>query len=152
MRDTQALRAAREAEIDPYRRRFTWPKWNRTVTAIDVPQLFRRLPEFASWTRARHEALSRAYLDQYLADCAVYADLLTRYERIHGTAGSLISGGFYSSWPEYARDSCRYMARRTSDFADRSFAHWQAAGRQDFTWRRLRDVCRELGKSAGEIE
>ena len=139
MRETNAIRQARAAEVDPYKRRFTWPKWNRTVTVCDVYQLFRHLPEFAGWTRGRHEAIAYDYLAQAIASRRVLADILTRYEKVYGTQGPLIAGGIRDHWPAHAKDFVRAEWNRINAWTDQSIAHWQAAGRRVATWREMRD-------------
>lgn len=141
MRDTKALRDARDRELDPYARRFTYPKWTRTVTVLDVYQLFRRLPEFSSWDKARHERVAREYLIHALVHQRVQTDVLTRYAAVFGDHGPLISGGFRDHWPDVAKDNARMLARQLDTFMSRSIAHWQASGRQLATWRDLRDRC-----------
>jgi len=140
MRDTNALRLARENERDPYRRRFTFAKWTRTVTVLDEYRLFPRLREFADWDKARHAKVAIEYLAVAHADRAVWTDVLRRYETLYGTEGTLISGGFRDHWPEFAKDACRYFGQRYHDFTSRSLAHWQASGRRTATWRALNEA------------
>lgn len=151
MRDTKALQAARDSEPDPYKRRFPFSKWTRTVTVLDVPQLFKRLPEFSAWKPVDHERTARQYLAQLLADEQVYRDILTRYEKQFGDSGPLISGGFRDNWPDYAKDACRFFAHRLTQFSDISHAHWRAAGKHSQTWRELLTRCRVQDKSPMEL-
>lgn len=137
MRDTKALQAARDAERDPYARRFTFPKWNRTVTVEDEPRLFRRLPEFANWTKARHKAVAREYKAIAAVDRAIYGQCVTIAERLYGTDGPLISGVHRDHYPEDTKETLRYFARRVGDFSSKSLAHWAAAGLTIKTWRQL---------------
>lgn len=137
MRETNEIRNARSAELDPYRRRFVAPRWNRTVTVTDVPRLFRRLPEFADWTADRHVEASKTYLEASRIADVKHLEIITSAQREYGDRGSLISGGFRDHWPDSVKDDCRRYARLTSDCLDKSRAHWQAAGRRLETFRRL---------------
>ncbi len=139
MRDTNALRSARDNERNPYERRFTFPKWTRTVTVLDEHRLFARLPEFSGWSKARHEQTARDYLAAMRDTRTLHNAILAIYERHLGTDGPLISGGFREPWPDYAKDYCRYHAQRTTEFSAMSLAHWQAAGKRIATWREERD-------------
>ena|SRR5215467_2722461 len=139
MRETKSLRYSREQETDPYKRRFTWPKWNRTVTVLDVHQLFARLPEFTGWTADRHLQASRDYLNVAHSYRQCQSDLIARGSRLYGDDGALIAGGFREHWPDALKDAIRVHAHGATDFSDKSLAHWQAAGRRVATWRQERE-------------
>jgi hypothetical protein len=124
---------ARNLERGPYDRLFTFPKWNRFVTVRDEPSLFRRLPEFASWTKTQH--LDEAYTLRYVADvqeAEAHKDIRSA-EQTYGDHGPLISGGLRDHWPAGEKDRIRFHWQARNRAADASMAHWKAAGkRQDW--------------------
>ena len=138
MRDTNALRLARENEPDPYRRRFPFPKWNGTVTVLQKPRLFARLPEFDTWTRERHEQVAREYLNMAACYSATANRLADYFVGVYGTDSALIAGGFREHWPDAAKDAMRVHNYGASDFYDKSLAHWQASGKRLQTWKTVR--------------
>jgi hypothetical protein len=139
MRDTNALRAARAAESDPYRRRFTAAKWTRTVTCIDVPTLFRRLPEFAEWTKRQHAQASSEYAALSIVHDHMWNALVSIARKTYGDHGPLVSGVYRSHFPDVTKDALRTIAHTATRYADMSVAHWRAAGRTIGTWRAMRD-------------
>lgn len=139
MRETQAIRDARDREPNPYRRRFTWPGWNRTINVVEEPGLFKRLPEFQIYTRADHVTLSAALLNNAIAYDQELSDRSTAALQIFGNHGSLISGCVRGHFPAATKNELRDLARAARESFDRSLAHWRAAGRRVETWRRLRD-------------
>ena len=130
---------------DPLARRFSFPKWNRSVTVLDEPSLFSRLPEFADWTRDRHLAAAIDYLSIATVTSRMHAQIVRTGEDSFGTDGALISGGFRDHWPSATKDAIRTLAQASSDQVDRSLAHWRASGRTVQTWRAKRDACRYGG-------
>lgn len=120
---------------DPYRRRFTFPKWTRFVTVCDEPALFGMLPEFAGWRKADHVRRS----DELMAAGKECADLrsavIDAALEEYGSHGSLISGCVREHFPELVKDRLRSLAVAQNDAFDRSLAHWRKAGRRAETWR-----------------
>lgn len=138
MRDTNALRAARAAESDPYRRRFTAAKWNRTVTCVDVPILFRRLPEFAAWTKPQHVQAANEYATLSIVADGAWQALVSIARKTYGDHGALISGVYRDHFPDAIKTALRSYAHTSTHYADISGAHWRAAGRTIATWRAMR--------------
>ncbi len=143
----QRFNNTNEYDRNAYARRFGVPRWNRTVTVCEVPRLFRRLPEFAHWSKSDHVRAAKDWLiaavmmgQQY--DQAV-ADALERF----GDQGSLISGVVREHFPRAVKDRLRVLAHETTSMTDRSRAHWQAAGKWVQTWRTLREhMQKEYGR------
>lgn len=134
MREPKSERA-RNLERRPYNRLYTWPKWNRLVTARDVYQVLRRLPEFQGWTKAQHidEALTFRYV--HIVQSGEWLKLVRKAEADYGNHGSLIAGGLREHWPTSTKDRIRFHAHASDWAADVSMAHWQAGGRRSHTWR-----------------
>jgi hypothetical protein len=130
---------------DPYARTFKAPKWNRYVRVTDVPRLFRQLPEFAGWTRARHEAMARSYLDNAIVTERMYHATASRALIAYGDHGSLISGIVRDHFPEATKTDLRTLCSLFARDFERSVAHWAAAGRRIETWRACRDEWRVRG-------
>ena len=127
-------------EPDPYRRRFRMPKWNGPITVTDDHRLFRRLPEFSDWTKARHEGAARDYCAQASSYNQIWRELVDRSLAIYGNGdGVLISGVYRDHFPDAVKDALRVHAHGASDFSAKSLAHWRAAGRTLDTWRQYRD-------------
>ncbi len=143
MRDTNALKAARDSETDPYRRRFTFPKWNRTVTVTDEPSLFARLPEFTGWTSQRHQNIAHEYAVLSTVEDKMHADIVKRAEAVWGSHGPLVSGIVRDHFHDAVKDALRHLAHSASDYLGKSLAHWKAAGFRQHTWRVMIDKARE---------
>lgn len=125
---------------DPYRRSFSVPKWSRAVRVTDEPRLFRRLPEFATWTKDRHYQMALEYLAIAGATRRMYQDAIDLACELYGNGtGILISGIYRDHFPEPMKVSLRVLARELSESHDRSLAHWLASGRRVHTWRDARD-------------
>ena len=125
----------RYSEDALYRHKFPWPKRNVRVTALDVPQILRRLlPE---WTKEQHlrESESARAIARNLE--GAHADCVADAARLYGTDGPQISGVVREHWPEPIKNTLRYLAHRASFETQRSQAHWIAAGRRNETWKRL---------------
>ncbi|HXU02810.1 MAG TPA: hypothetical protein VN903_17715 [Polyangia bacterium] len=130
---------------NPYTRRFRFPKWNGTITVLQEPRLFRRLPEFSHWTKLQHVQAAQDYLAYATAYLHTGASLVQYGDKTYGTDGPLISGGFRPHWPEPLKDAIRLHLHGATTFHDQSVAHWRAAGRHLSTWRTLRDTVRAEG-------
>lgn len=140
MRDTKALRAARESETDPYKRRFTYPKWTATITVCQEHRLFSRLPEFAGWTREQHAQTAENNLIIAKAEDGQYGELVSYGLRLFGEGdGRLISGCYRSHWPELFKNTLRTLAHSSGEHYSRSLAHWYAARKTRATWLRLKE-------------
>ena len=130
MRDTATTKTARDNEPDPYARRFPYPKWNRFVTVLDEPALFRRLPEFMGWTKNQHLELAKQYrhdareIDSWWQSLVCFG--ISRY----GNQGALISGVYRDHWPEQLKDALRGLAQMGTRYRAISYAHWEAAGKR----------------------
>ena len=137
MRETNAIRGARATERDPYRRKFTSPRWTRLVTVLDEPRLMNRLPEFAEFDKARHMEVSREYLELAHAYQDIVAILTDRAFQLYGDHGPLISGCVREHFPDATKDVLRVHNHGASDFASKSLTHWLAAGKHLAMWRVL---------------
>jgi hypothetical protein len=116
---------------DPYRRRFTFPKYNGTVTVLEKPGLMRYLPEFADWSRDMHEITALEYEQAAITARAMHETALSGYLRAYGDGdGRFISGGGRVHWPGQVIASLGDMARRVTALEDTARAHWKAAGRR----------------------
>jgi hypothetical protein len=131
---------------DPYQIRFTWPKWSRAVTVLDVPAAMRQIYPLSQWTRADHARFSVDFLAQANRVRAELLCVQNAAGRLYGDRGPWISGGFCAEWPRLIQDNCRALTQLWQAYSDRSLAHWQAAGRQARTWRRLRDTTEQRAR------
>lgn len=140
MRDTQAMREARDKEPVPYLRRFAMPGWTVGVTVCEGPKLFRRLPEFSGWTKERHERMATEYATLARITDNMHGALATMMVNVYGDGeGVLISGCYRYHFPAAVKDDLRHLAHTATDYWARSSAHWRAAGRTLDTWRQMRD-------------
>lgn len=130
----------------PYWETHKFPKWNRLVTVLDEPRLMRRIPYFASMTKAEHKELAEDFARKA-------ADLLDRHTALvqqalddYGDQGSLISGVIRDHFPDSVKDELRYYAHGGTLLADTSAAHHQASGARK-PWRDtpLRDLVYDRG-------
>jgi hypothetical protein len=136
MRDSKALRQARENEPDPYRRRFAVRGWNVAVTVCEEHRLFRALPEFRGWTKDRHQRMADEYATLSRVTDQMYGALTTMMVCTYGDGnGNLISGCYRDHFPHAVKDDLRHLAHTATDYRSRSSAHWRAAGRTMQTWR-----------------
>ena len=133
------IREPKVQPADPYDRLFRVPKWNRLIRVTDDHGLFRRLPEFATWTRARHLDAAREYLDRHLITARAYRRAVDSAIALYGDRGPLIAGVVRDHFPEQVKDHLRQLAHGTSRQADISIAHWRASRRTTDAWRTLRD-------------
>lgn len=127
----------------PYRRLVSVAGWNRPVTVEDTHHAFRGLPEFAGWSKTRHyrAAVSAAYTSEHLR--REYDRMVMAALDAHGDGtGVLISGIVRDHFPELVKATLRIFAHDGPQWADRSLAHWQAAGKRRETWLMLRDTIR----------
>lgn len=132
-------------ERNPYDRRFHRPlQWNTDVTVLMEHRLFRRLPEFNTWTREQHAREARYALGTALALENTYFLLVRTAEETYGNQGPLISGIVRDHFPDEVKHTFRELVRRVSREFDRSIVHWHAAGKQIHTWRAMRDRLRAV--------
>jgi hypothetical protein len=119
---------------NPYDRRFTFPKWNGTVTVLQEHRLFRYLPEFQQWTAQEHVREARYALQaSYTLRTAYYA-LVQSAEATYGNHGPLISGIVRGHFPEETKTILRTLCRAFNRESERSLAHWYAARKTLNTW------------------
>src|SRR5687767_14966046 len=95
MRETTVIRSARDQEQNPYRRLFTYPKWNRLVRVTDQHQLFGRLPEFATWSKTDHERAACAYLLTAKALDSAWGNALPIFAQLYGEGNGVLISGVY---------------------------------------------------------
>jgi hypothetical protein len=123
---------------DPYARRFTFPKWNGSVTVLQEPRLFRFLPEFASWSKAKHAEVSAEYLATAVAGQRIYHAEVRRACETYGDHGPLISGIIHDHFPDPIKDDLRTLNRAYQDHVYKAHAHHRAAGKR--SWWGLSDA------------
>ena len=111
--------------------------WTRAITLLDDHRLFRRFPQFASWTKADHvrEALYAKATARALDVARI--ELSTRALSDYGDQGPDISGCVRDHFPTEVQDTLRTLAHKAAREIARSATHWKAAGRTMATWRRL---------------
>jgi len=131
------------ADLDPYRRGFAVPKWNRSATVVDVPRLFAQLPEFAGWGADQHYRQSLMLCAAAETNRIRYQDAIRDAERTYGDHGPLISGVVRDHFPGPVKDQLRAYVRVIQDQQDQSLAHWVASGRRAHTWRETRTRMQE---------
>lgn len=92
-----------------YTEKSRFPKWNIRPDATQEPRLL--LPRLRSWTKQDH--LDAARWHKRVSDRLgkKWAAEIGRGEKQYGTAGGLISGGFYGDWPDTAKDRVRKLSR-----------------------------------------
>lgn len=122
------------ADLDPYRRGFAVPRWNRPATVVDTPRLFAELPEFAGWTKDQHYRQSLMLCAAAETNRIRYQDAIRDAEGRYGDQGPLISGVVREHFPGPVKDQLRAYVRVINDQMDQSFAHWIASGRRSHTW------------------
>jgi len=123
---------------DPYQRRFRVAKWSVNITVCEEHKLFRCLPEFDGWTKAKHEAASRNFGAQAQATDRQWRSIVDRSLATYGDGdGVLVSGIYRRHFPVETRDELRKLAYAATEYRDRSRAHWRASGRKLETWRVL---------------
>jgi hypothetical protein len=114
---------------DPrYRQEFKMPKWNRKVTALDVPRLLLYL--FPELTKKEHEALARDFIAAGNTRHKEWIQLAAHALEKYGAHGSLISGVVRDHFPAVMKESLRQLAREASHYSSLAWAHWKAAGRR----------------------
>lgn len=120
---------------DPYKRLFKVAKWNRLIPVTDDHRLFARLPEFAGWTKAKHEQVARDYFNISRIEEGMYGELISLGLRLFGDGnGVLISGVYREHWPELFKADLRQLAHSYREYSSRSLVHWRAAGKRRETW------------------
>lgn len=124
-----------EDSINPYKRKFRFPKWNVPVNALHEPRILRHLPEFATWTRADHTRRARQ-LSTLLDTLEEEFDRATTCAlRDYGDDGPLIAGCVREHFPEHIKSTLRDLASAKGDVRDAAYAHWRVAGRARHTFR-----------------
>jgi len=131
--------------IAPYDVRFKpCHGWTRSITILDDHRLFKRLPQFASWTRDQHLAEANTAMEQASTlDCA-YARLVTFALATYGDHGPLISGVIRDHFPVETKSILRTLCHGASRERARSLAHWQASRRTVANWRKWKDSITRL--------
>ena len=95
------------------------------ATVLNTPQLFRVV--FPELTKADHKRLAESF-KRCAADTLVkQSKAIAAAEKKYGHDGSIISGGFRSSWPEAVKDKIRKLAHERTFCVDASIAHADAA-------------------------
>ena len=115
----------------PYDIRFKpFGGWNKNVTLLDDPRLFRRFPQFRLWTKVDH--LREARFAQATANAlhTAYSQLVGQALESYGSHGPLVSGIVRGHFPEEVKDTLRWLAHRTTRERDRALTHWKAAGKR----------------------
>ena len=141
MRESRQARINREAQnlaqIDPYKRLFTAPMWNTYVTICDVPRLLRHQFEFVGWGKAEHVARAIGYAKLAIECNNALSRLIAIGTRVFDGHGPLISGVYHNHWPDSYKDFMRRVSHLSTDYRNKSRAHWSAAGRTSATWRAM---------------
>lgn len=124
-----------------YARQLRAPGWTGPVSVLQDHRLFKRLPEFAHWTKGDHHGAAIASLHAAERMQEEYARAIDRALAVYGDgSGVLVSGVYRGHFPEVEKDRLRMLAREVTELRDRSLAHWRAAGRRVETWRGLREA------------
>jgi hypothetical protein len=108
-----------------YTEKSKFPKWNIKPSATQEPRLL--LPRLRTWTKQDH--LDAARWHRRVANRIakqIHAKMASG-EKQYGTSGGLISGGFYGSWPESAKEQLRKLNHMYNFAADASEAHAKIA-------------------------
>lgn len=110
--------------------------WTKQITIRDDYRLFKKLPQFAHWTKEDHIRASETLRTIAEIARAAHVALVHFGASAYGMNGPLIAGGFHDDWPGELKDACRSFAHKVSRQLDISLAHWRAAGRTSKTWRK----------------
>ena len=86
-----------------------------------------------SMSKADHLREAERLAKLALRKSEVHYRYLSLAERKYGKQGAYISGGFYDSWPERAKESVRKI-RHHDQFADAAYGHYLASGRRSSSW------------------
>jgi hypothetical protein len=109
--------------------------WMRPVSPLMEYRLLRPW-----YNKPAHVALSLRYMMAAMQADAAHSRAVDAAEGEYGANGPLIAGGLRDHWPQNVKEKIRTLASDASTLWSASVAHWQAAGRKPYTWRRLRDA------------
>lgn len=122
---------------DPYSVKFKGDAlgWNRLITLQDDHRLFKRLPQFAHWTKADHIRASETARAMANVLRAAHLQLVQFGCREYGMNGPIISAGFHDDWPGELKTTVRSLAHKYDRQMAISLTHWRAAGKTHKTWK-----------------
>lgn len=129
------MHASIDTSLPAYHRPVPMPKWNGLVTVTQEPRAFKRLPEFAGWTKAEHLYASETARAAGEAMQDSWHEAVNLATARFGSHGSLISGVYRDHFPESVKAQLRTLAQEAGFWAGVSLAHWIAGGRRVGTWR-----------------
>lgn len=123
----------------PYHRRLPFPTYSGLINVLHDHRLFRRLPEFAYWDKAKHWHAAVETMEAAVRTEQAYQTAIKDALEIYGDGdGRLISGVVREHFPEGTKESLRFLAREAGELSSRSLVHWLASGRRSQTWRAMR--------------